>query len=360
MESKLQFDFKTNQEILKLIGFIDSFKGKWSQLEGKQSKYLQELKIIATIESIGSSTRIEGSKMSNEEVSDFVNAIKITSFKTRDEEEVFGYYDTLNTILDSFDSIDLSKNNIHHLHKSLLDKSSKDYRHKGQYKNLSNKVVANYPGGKQKIIFNTTEVHLVETEMEKIINWTNNTFKTEEIHPLVSIATFIYEFLSIHPYQDGNGRLSRLLTTLLLLRSQYDFVQYASIEYEIEKRKKDYYRALMAGQQNRYSQTENIKDWILFFLETLKLTIQKLEENYHSIKDKKSYLNQRQQEILDFINGNEPVKISDIINSMEGYTPYIMKKDVRYLVDEGLIKMIGKGKGTIYISNKAETKGNIR
>lgn len=350
MESKLQFDFKTGQEIIKLIGFIDSFKGKWSQIEGKQSKYLQELKLIATIESIASSTRIEGSKMSNEEVGNFINSIKITSFKTRDEEEVFGYYDTLNTILDSFDSISLSKNNIHHLHKSLLDKSSKDYRHKGQYKTLSNKVVANYPGGKQKIIFNTTEVHLVELEMENIINWTNKMFKNEEIHPLVSIATFVYEFLSIHPYQDGNGRLSRLLTTLLLLRLQYDFVQYASIEYEIEKRKKDYYKALMAGQKNRYKPTENITDWILFFLETLKLSIQKLEDKYQFVKDKKSYLNERQQEILQYIEDSEPVKISDIIRGVDGYSSYIMKKDVRYLVDEGLIQMIGKGKGTIYVS----------
>mgnify|MGYP000070301722 CR=1 FL=1 len=360
MESKLQFDFKTSQELIKLIGFIDSFKGKWSQLEDKQSKYLQELKLIATIESIGSSTRIEGSKMSNEEVSDFVNSIKITSFKSRDEEEVFGYYDTLSTILESFDSIDISKNNIHHLHKSLLDKSSKDYRHKGQYKSLSNKVVANYPGGEQKVIFNTTEVHLVENEMENIIDWTNKMIENEEIHPLITIATFIYEILSIHPYQDGNGRLSRLLTTLLLLRSQYDFVQYASIEYEIEKQKKDYYRALMDGQKNRNKKSENIKEWVLFFLSTLQLTIQKLEDNYLAIKDKRSYLNNRQQDVLNFIDTNEPVKISDVINNLEVHSSYIIKKDVRYLVDEGLIKMIGKGKATIYISNKAKTKGNSR
>lgn len=298
--------------------------------------------------------------MSNEEVSDFVNSINITSFKTRDEEEVFGYYDTLSTILDSFDSIDISKNNIHHLHKSLLDKSSKDYRHKGQYKTLSNKVVANYPGGKQKVIFNTTKVHLVENEMENIIEWTNKMIEKEEIHPLITIATFVYEFLSIHPYQDGNGRLSRLLTTLLLLRSKYDFVPYASIEYEIEKQKKDYYKALMDGQKNRNNKSENIKEWVLFFLSTLQLTIQKLEDNYLRIKDKSSYLNNRQQEVLKFITSNEPVKISDIINRLESHSSYIMKKDVRYLVDEGLIKMIGKGKATIYISNNAKTKGNSR
>lgn len=352
MESKLSFNFKTNQEILKTIGYIDGFRGKWNQIGGKESRYLNELRQIATIESIGSSTRIEGSKMSNEEVEDFVNSIKITSFKTRDEQEVFGYYDTLNLILDSFDSIDISENHVHQLHKTLLNKSKKDYRHRGKYKTLSNKVVANYPDGSQKVIFNTTEIHLVQSEMKSIIEWTNNAIENEEIHPLIVIATFIYEFLSIHPYQDGNGRLSRLITTLLLLKSGYDFVQYASVEYEIEKQKKEYYKALMAGQKNRYNKKEKIDKWIVFFLHTLKKTIQKLEQNYQEIKDKKSYLNLRQTKALSFIKENEPIKISDLTNSLNEFTPYILKKDIKYLVDEGLIKQIGKGRATTYIINE--------
>jgi len=243
----------------------------------------------------------------------------------------------------------LSKNNIHHLHKTLLNKSTKDYRHRGKYKILSNKVVANYPGGKQKVIFNTTEIHLVEAEMDRILEWTNKVLADEEVHPLISIAAFVYEFLSIHPYQDGNGRLSRLLTTLLLLKSEYDFVQYVSVEYKIEKRKKEYYKALMAGQKNRYTKKERINDWVIFFLETIQLSILKLEDNFDSIKSKKSYLNNRQTEVLDFIRSNEPSKISDITASLNNFTPYILKKDVKYLVDEGLIKMVGKGKGTIYV-----------
>ncbi len=352
MESKLSFNFKTNQEILKTIGFIDGFRGKWNQIGGKESRYLNELRQIATIESIASSTRIEGSKMSNEEVEDFVNSIKITSFKTRDEQEVFGYYDTLNLILDAFHSIDISENHIHQLHKTLLNKSKKDYRHRGKYKTLSNKVVANYPDGSQKVIFNTTEIHLVQSEMKLIIEWTNNAIENEEIHPLIVIATFIYEFLSIHPYQDGNGRLSRLMTTLLLLKSGYDFVQYASVEFEIEKQKKEYYKALMAGQKNRYNKKEKIDKWIVFFLNTLKKTIQKLEQKYQEIKDKKSYLNLRQTKALSFIKENEPIKISDLTNSLNEFTPYILKKDIKYLVDEGLIKQVGKGRATIYIINE--------
>jgi len=339
MESKLSFNFKTNQEILKIIGFIDGFRGKWNQIDGKESRYLN----------------IEGSKMSNKDVEDFVNSIKISSFKSRDEQEVFGYYDTLNLVLNSYDSIEISENHIHPLHKTLLKKSKKDARHRGKYKTLSNKVVANYPDGSQKIIFNTTEIHLVQSEMNSIIDWTNNAINNEEVHPLIAIASFIYEFLSIHPYQDGNGRLSRLLTTLLLLKTDYDFIQYTSVEYEIEKQKKEYYKVLMAGQKNRYNKKEKIDKWILFFLNTLKRTINKLELNYQEIKDKKSYLNLRQTKALNFVKEHEPIKIGDLTGSLKKYTPYILKKDVKYLVDEGMIKKIGKGKATTYILNERRT-----
>ena len=312
---------------------------------------------IATIESIGSSTRIEGSKMSNVEVEVFVNSIKVTSFKSRDEQEVFGYYNTLNLVLDSYDSIELSENHIHQLHKTLLNKSKKDYRHRGKYKSLSNKVVANYPDGSQKIIFNTTEIHLVQSEMNSIIEWTNNSITNAEVHPLIAIASFIYEFLSIHPYQDGNGRLSRLLTTLLLLKSDYDFVQYASVEYEIEKQKKEYYKALMKGQKNRYTKKEKIDKWILFFLNTIQKTIEKLEQNYQEIKDKKSYLNLRQKKVLNYLQENEPIKIGDLVNALNQFTEYILKKDIKYLVDEGVARKIGKGRATTYILNERK-KGN--
>ena len=151
MEAKLVFDFRTNQQIIRKIAFIDSFKGKWTGLEVKESIYLKELKQIATIESIGSSTRIEGSTMTDEEVKRLIHSVKITSFKTRDEQEVFGYYEALNLILDTHEAIEIKESHIHHLHKSLLQVSSKDKNHRGSYKQLSNKVVANYPGGHQRL-----------------------------------------------------------------------------------------------------------------------------------------------------------------------------------------------------------------
>ncbi len=349
MESKLVFDFKTNQQIIKKIAFIDSFKGKWTGLEVKESIYLKELKQIATIESVGSSTRIEGATLSDEEVGQLIESVNITSFKTRDEQEVFGYYNVLNLILDAYASIEIRENHIHHLHKSLLQVSSKDESHRGAYKKLSNKVVANYPGGAQKVIFNTTAPFLVEGEMKNLISWTNENIDKEELHPLIITAVFAYEFLSIHPYQDGNGRLSRLLTTLLLLRQGYDFMKYASMEIEIEKRKKVYYKALMNGQKDRGTEAEVINDWILFFLETLEAAIRKLEDRYAAIKNKKSYLNDRQKELLQFIRDHEPVKMSDATSFLRDYTAYTLKKDMRYLTEEGIIKKLGKARATIYI-----------
>jgi len=352
MESKLIFDFKTNQQIIKKIGFIDSFKGKWTGLVGKESSYLKELKKIATIESIGSSTRIEGSTLSNKEVKKLLNSIKVTSFKTRDEQEVFGYYEVLNLILDSYHEIEIKENHIHHLHKSLLQSSIKDENHRGQYKKIANKVVAKYPSGQEKVIFNTTEPFRVKEEMSKLISWTVRNLNNEEIHPIIITGTFIYEFLSIHPYQDGNGRLSRLLTTLLLLKSDYDFMQYASMELEIEKRKKTYYNALIDGQKDRGTKKENINQWILFFLDMLISTIKKLEDRYAQIKDKKSYLNERQKQVLEFIKKHEPVKISDIINTLPKFTPFTLKKDMKYLTDEGVVIKMGKTRSTFYIINE--------
>ena len=193
-QDKLNFDFKTNQQIIKLISFIDSFKGKWKIVVQKENVYLKELRKIATIESIGSSTRIEGAQLTNVEIKELLDNMEITKLKTRDQQEVVGYYDVLEIIFESFADISISKNYIQQLHQRLLKYSTKDDRHRGNYKNLSNKVVANYPDGTQKIIFNTTEPHLVENEMTDLINWTNQQLILNEIHPLVIVGLFIYEF----------------------------------------------------------------------------------------------------------------------------------------------------------------------
>lgn len=346
---KLNFDFPTNQKVLQLIGYIDGFKGKWNIVEKKENRYLKELRKIATIESIGSSTRIEGATLTDKEVKELLDNIKITKMKTRDEQEVVGYYEVLELIYENYNDMRLSESYIKQLHQLLLKYSNKDERHRGGYKHLSNQVVATYPTGEQRIIFSTTEPALVEGEMMELIDWTNLQFGEKNIHPLIIIAVFIYEFLSIHPFQDGNGRLSRLLTTLNLLQQEYEFIQYISFENHIEQHKKAYYEALMEGQKNRNTDEEQISKWLIFFLDSLKQMTEKLEQKYNVFKSKGGYLNERQKKIKDYIAKNQPVKVSDVKNNFPDIQLSTLKKDLQYMRDEQELEMIGKGKGTVYI-----------
>lgn len=347
--NKLNFDFKTNQKVTTLISEIDSFKGKWEVTEELENRYLNNLKSIATIESIGSSTRIEGAILTDDEIQELLTNLKITKLTSRHEQEVIGYYKVISLIYDNFDNIEISENYIKHLHKLLLKYSSKDERHRGDYKALSNKVVAKYPGGKQKVIFATTEPALVEKEMRELVRWLNRELHRKEIHPLIIIGSFIYDFLSIHPFKDGNGRLSRLLTTLCLLKTGYRFIQYVSFEHHIEAHKKQYYQALMSGQKNRNTQKEKIDKWILFYLGSLKDLSIKLNHKYDLLKSKGRYLNDRQKEIRNFIADNQPVKISDIAEHLSDINYNTLKKDLQYLRQEQLIQMMGKGRGSFYI-----------
>ncbi len=352
--NKLNFDFHTNQKILNLISQIDTYKGKWNALEKAENTHLKELKRIATIESIGSSTRIEGGTLSDKEIENLLQKLKISDLKTRDEQEVMGYYETLEMIYENYEHIPLNENYIKQLHQNMLKYSDKDTRHRGKYKTLSNKVVANYPGGIQKVIFNTTEPHLVQPQMNDLIQWTNEQFIKGEIHPLIIIANFIYEFLSIHPFQDGNGRLSRLLTTLLLLQHDYKFIQYVSFENLIEKNKKAYYQALMDGQKNRNKKNENISNWILYFLDTLNLLTKKLDAKYDLYKAKTGYLNERQKAIKAYLAENQPLKISDIAKHFRDINLNTLKKDLQHMKKEKIIKSLGKGKGTVYFVHDGE------
>lgn len=352
MEQKLQFDFATTQRIIQKIGQIDQFKGEWKNIDQEDNKYLKELRKIATIQSIGSSTRIEGSSLSDAEIASLIKNMKVNKLQTRDEQEVAGYYDTLDTILSSYEHIDISISNIHSLHNLLLKYSGKDTRHRGQFKELTNQVVATYPDGTARVIFKTTEPYLVSKEMDDLVKWTNESLASKAIHPLMVIGTFVYEFLSIHPYQDGNGRLSRLLTNLLLLNADYKFVQYVSLEHIVEGKKADYYQALMEGQKDRYSASERIDRWLLFFFDCLLALINKLERKVVDFKQLGGYLNDRQRDVLTYIQNHQPVKIGDISKNLSQYSIASLRKDLQYLVKELAIEKLGESKGTIYIIKK--------
>lgn len=354
IEDKLVFGFTATQKIIQKIAQLDQFKGEWKQLDKEENKYLKELRKIATIQSIGSSTRIEGSTLTDAEIATLIKNLKISKLQTRDEQEVMGYYDTLAMLIDSYRDIDLSISNIHSLHNLLLKYSTKDIRHRGKFKELSNKVVATYPDGTSRVIFNTTEPFLTGKEMEDLVEWINKAFTDAEIHPLLIIGTFVYEFLSIHPYQDGNGRLSRLLTNLLLLRSNYKFVLYVSLEHIVEKNKKEYYQALMEGQKDRYKEVEKIDKWLLFFLDSLVELTQKLEQKVKEFRKIGGYLNDRQKEIRQYIQNNQPVKTRNILEDLPQYNAAIVRKDLQYLIAEFEIERKGENRGSFYIIKNKE------
>lgn len=349
LESKIQFSFNNSQKVINLISEIELFKGKWSVLENMSASFLNELRNIATIQSIGSSTRIEGATLSDQDIKKLISRLDINKLETRDEQEVVGYYDALEFIFVNYSDIELTENYIKQLHSILLKYSVKDDRQRGIYKKLTNKVVAAYPDGTQKVIFNTTEPHLVPKEMAEIITWTNQNIYENKIHPLIVIGLFVYEFLSIHPFHDGNGRLSRLLTTLLLLKHEYNFIKYVSFEHLIEERKKDYYASLMECQQNRNIDDERIDNWIIFFLDSLKTLSAKLEVKIQGMEQGKSiYLNRRQKQIISFIKVHELCKIGDIHNSFSDTSINTLKKDMKYLVENHILEKTGQRKGSIY------------
>ena len=232
-------------ELLALLSEIDEFKGAWRALGTLAPDRLKALRRIATIESIGSSTRIEGNKLSDREVEHLLGKLEIKKFETRDEQEVAGYAEAMETIFQAWQDIPITENHIKQLHRDLLHYSEKDERHRGEYKTLRNDVGAFDADGKMiGIVFETATPFDTPRRMTELVTWLRDARELKRIHPLLMIAVFVVVFLEIHPFQDGNGRLSRVLTTLLLLQAGYAYVPYSSLESVIENSKEGYYLAL--------------------------------------------------------------------------------------------------------------------
>lgn len=341
--NNLQLDL--SMKILSELSKIDRFDATWSSIEKKEGSKLIQLKSIATVKSVGASTRIEGSKMTDDEVSILIENINMSSFEERDQQEVVGYYETLDAIAENYASITITESQIKSLHNYLLKHSIKDAWHKGEYKQLSNEVEANLPDGSKQTIFKTTEPGLqTEDAMIRLIEWYNS---DEDTLPLIKNALFVYEFLSIHPFQDGNGRLSRLLTSLLLLKNGYSWIQYVSFEHEIEKRKSEYYKVLIDTQKNRPG--ENVTNWLTFFISCLN-NIQcnlllKLEES----KKVSEALTPREQRIIFFIHNHEGCSSGEISNKLNIPLPTV-KKTITELLNKIKITKEGIGRATVYYS----------
>lgn len=336
------FTVNIDWKLIKLISEIDRFDANWSAIERKEGLSLKELKSMATVRSVGASNRIEGNRMSDEEVDILLQKIDITNLADRDSQEVVGYFEALDLISESYNDISITENNIKSLHNSLMKYSAKDQWHKGNFKTHNNAVEASFPDGSRHIIFQTTEAGFAtENAIRKLLHW----YTTEnEVHTLVKIASFIYDFLSIHPFQDGNGRLSRLLTTLLLLKNEYSWIQYVSFEHEIEGRKTEYYSALRNCQAQRPN--EDITIWIHFFLDCLS-NIQKQLLTKIQQRDTAISLSPKEVSIITCIQ-NRPHIQSNEISERLSIPASTVKRILTEMVNKGLIEKQGAGRNVNY------------
>lgn len=335
-------------EILALVSEVDEFKGAWRALGTLAPERLSALRRVATIESIGSSTRIEGSRLSDQDVEKLLSNLQIKSFETRDEQEVAGYAEAMELIFQSWSNISLTENHIKQLHRDLLQYSEKDAHHRGNYKTTSNSVAAFDAEGKQiGIVFETAKPFDTPRLMTELVAFVNEALETRKLHPLLIVAIFVVVFLEIHPFQDGNGRLSRVLTTLLLLRVGYVYVPYSSLESVIEKNKEGYYLALRQTQGTIRGDKPNWQPWVVFFLRALQKQMKHLAKKVEREKIVLSALPELSVQILDQAREHGRVTIGDMIK-LTGISRNTLKDHFRQLHEKGHLVMHGTGRGVWY------------
>ncbi|MBK8608907.1 MAG: Fic family protein [Chitinophagaceae bacterium] len=335
-------------QVLSLIAEIDEFKGAWRALGQLAPEQLSALKRVATIESIGSSTRIEGSKLSDQEVEILLSKLEIQNFTTRDEQEVAGYAEVMNTVFQYYTAIPLTENYIKQLHRDLLQYSEKDNRHRGEYKKHTNHVEAFDSAGKSLgIVFETASPFDTPFRMAELIVWTNEAIDKKSLHPLLITAIFIVEFLAIHPFQDGNGRISRVLTSYLLLSCGYAYVPYSSLESVIENSKEGYYLALRQTQGTLKAENPDWQPWIVFFLKALKQQKQRLEIKVEREKLLLGQLPELSLKILELAKSRGRITISNIV-VLTNANRNTIKKHLENLVNTNQLLKHGTGKGTWY------------
>lgn len=317
MPRKTKFDKRISlisPEILSKIARIDELKGQWTAGATLNPYLLGQLKRSVLITSTGASTRIEGSKLSDEDVENLMRGLAVQKFADRDKQEVQGYFELLQNVFNAWESIKFSENSIKHLHQELLKYVEKDKTHRGQYKRGENRVeMVDAQGKRIGVLFDTTPAYLTPKYMQELVEWTQEVLKNKTYHPLLTVGNFLVEFLNIHPFTDGNGRLSRVLTNLLLLKEGYAYMPYVSHEKLVEDRKPDYYLALRKSQKTFKTKNESILDWLNFFLDII------LEQSQQAInlltsENIEPILSKKQLKVWEYLQGVKeatPQQIAD-------------------------------------------------
>lgn len=346
-EKRLQCSPEVSRELTKLLARIDECKGYWEAFRLLSPEYLARMKHAVIISSTGSSTRIEGAHLSDDEVEQLLRSAKVRKLTTRDEQEVMGYLEIIKDIFESWDAMKFSEGLIKQIHAATLKYSEKDMRHKGQYKFASNRVEAIDAAGKVVgIIFDPTPPYLTGKEMQELTEWTQKQFKAQAYHPLLIIANFIFEYLAIHPFQDGNGRTSRILTNLLLLQHGYGFVPYVSHEKIIEDHKVDYYLALKRSTTTWKKEQEDISPWVLFIL---RMVAEQGEAAVALTKEDQieHLLSERQLAVWKSFQGATTLSRKEIAECT-GINIRTVDQAIKKLLNLKKIAKIGKGRATRY------------
>lgn len=341
-------DITITPEILKLIAEIDEFKGRWTVIETLAPEKLTTLRWIATIESVGSSTRIEGAKLSDAEVEKVLSGLRSEAFANRDDQEVAGYADAMDMIFDGYEAITTTENHIKQLHGVLLKYSAKDQDHRGEYKKVTNHVEAFGPDGDSLgVVFETATPFETPGWMKELVDWFNRSIEEEIQHPLILIGIFIVVFLAIHPFKDGNGRLSRALTTLLLLRASYAYVPYSSMESVIERNKESYYLALRRTQTTIRKEEQLWEPWLVFFLKTMAKQKDNLAAKVKEEQSLRASLPALSRQILELVKTRGEITVKDIEDST-GANRNTIKLHLKKLSEQHYLAQIGAGRGARY------------
>lgn len=334
-------------EIWLKINAIDELKGQWVAGAKLNSQVLGRLKQSVLITSTGASTRIEGARLSDKEIENLMRGLSVQKFSDRDIQEIKGYFELLENVFNSWKQTRFNENTIKHFHKELLKYVEKDKGHLGEYKKQENKVeMFNEEGQSLGVIFDTTPAYLTPKEMQELVEWTNLALKQNTYHPLLIVGNFLVEFLNIHPFIDGNGRLSRVLTNLMLLKAGYEYVPYISHEKLIEDNKAEYYIALRRSQKTIKHKEEDTTPWLLFFLDIL-LEQTKRAVELLSNENIEKLLSPKQLAVWEYINSVSETAPSDISKATKVARPTVNQALVK-LLQLKKIERLGLGRGTRY------------
>lgn len=344
------FDHRLNNlshEIWAKITQVEELKGRWIAGVSFSPQTLGRLKRSVLITSTGASTRIEGAKLSDEDIEKMLCGIYIQKFESRDEQEAKSYYELLQNVFYSFTDLSFNESLIRHFHKELLKYVEKDVLHRGKYKTQENKVeMIDKEGNSIGTLFDTTPAYLTPKEMTELVEWTKQSLKEKKYHPLLIVGNFIVEFLNIHPFQDGNGRLSRILTNLLLLQQGYLYMPYVSHEKLVEDNKPEYYLALRKSQKTFKTDKEDINPWLDFFLAIL-LQQSQMAIGLLTAEKIETLLSPKQLAVWEYLQTVEEATPNEIAKKANVARPTV-NQVLNKLLELKKVERIGEGAGIRY------------